>query len=95
MIRTLLIAAGAALLASTSIASAQVRDDPPGWAFQWRGIQAERGNHPDDAFGGYGYYGGGSVIVGPQRYYYGGYGYGNPPGAGIQSRGIRNEHGEH
>jgi hypothetical protein len=80
---------------STGAASAQVRDDPPGWAQQWRGIQEERGFHPGEAYGGYGYYGDG-VVVGPERYYYGGYGgYWGSPGVGIRNRQIRNERGEH
>jgi hypothetical protein len=105
MTRTFLIAAGAALLASTGVASAQVYpDDPPGWAFQWRGIQQERGYHPGE-YGGYGYGGGPGYgdyryrgygyydrggIVAPRRFYHR-----SPPGADIQDRGLANEHGYH
>jgi hypothetical protein len=59
-------AALAAVVAATSYASAQYRDDPPGWAFQRRGIVENlNGENP---FYRRGYYYG--------RRYYGGPAYG-------------------
>src|SRR5258705_10057475 len=54
MKRTILLVSAAALLAGTTYASAQVRDDPPGWAWQRRGILEDQGRNPQR----FGYYGG-------------------------------------
>ena len=85
----LLMAAGAALLAGTTVAAAQAWDDPPGWAFQRRGILESEGVRPDrpgayvGPYGAYGYYRGD-----PYRYR------GDAPGERFQDRGIRDERGE-
>ena len=60
MKRMVLFMSAAAVLASTTYASAQVWDDPPGWAWQRRGILEDLGRNPER----FGYYGG----------YYGSYG---------------------
>jgi hypothetical protein len=47
----------AAVIAGTSVASAQAfRDDPPGWSWQKRGIIDSNGYDPQN-YGRYGYYG--------------------------------------
>jgi hypothetical protein len=92
MRRFLLAATGVALLAGTTMASAQVYfDDPPGWAWQRRGIIDESGRNPNNygyrgyygAYDAYGAYDGGYVVVTP-RYYR----RANPPGGRYQDRGI-------
>jgi hypothetical protein len=97
MNKKLMIVVGALLLAGTSMASAQVRDDPPGWAWQKRGILDSDGIDPNrNYWGGYDAYGYAGRV--PYRAYrprsYGSYGYGyrgayDPPGARYQDYGVR------
>lgn len=92
--KLVMVMGAAALLAGTSIASAQVRDNPPGWAWQHRGILDSDGVNPNrnyrGAYESYGYVG-----RAPYRAYgYRGYGYrgyraDDPPGARYQDHGIR------
>jgi hypothetical protein len=91
MKRITLALSAAALLAGTTFASAQVYwDDPPGYAFQRRGVIDESGRNPNrpyrgygyDAYGAYGAYDGYVVVPGP-RYYR----RGNPPGGNFQDYG--------
>ena len=93
MNKKLMVVMGALLLAGTSMASAQVRDAPPGWAWQRRGILDSDGVNPNRNY--YGYAG-----RAPYRAYgsrgYGAYGYGyrgfradDPPGARYQDYGVR------
>jgi hypothetical protein len=88
MRRILLAATATALLAGTTMASAQVYDDPPGWAFQRRGIDDSAGRNPNRGYyGGYGSYGYGAY----QGYAYApGYRYyrAEPPGGRFQDRGV-------
>ena len=70
----------AAIVAGTSVASAQgFRDDPPGWAFQKRGIIESNGGDPFDyqyrgrrsGWNGYGWNGwGGAYAWAPGRHHY-------------------------
>jgi hypothetical protein len=99
MNKKLMLVMGALLLAGTSMASAQVRDDPPGWAWQRRGILDSDGVNPNrNYWGGYEAYG--YAGRAPYRAYgsrgYGSYGYGyrgfradDPPGARYQDYGVR------
>jgi hypothetical protein len=99
----LMIAVGVALLAGTSIAAAQSwRDDPPGWAWQQRGILDSDGINPNrpyrgaygayGAYGSYGAYGYGRVA--PYRSYgYRGFRSDDPPGSRYQDQGIRDWNG--
>jgi hypothetical protein len=99
MNKTLMIVVGAALLAGTSVASAQVRDNPPGWAWQHRGILDSEGIDPNrnywGAYNSYGYAGRAPYeAYGYRPYGYRAYGYRNyraddPPGSRYQDRGIR------
>jgi hypothetical protein len=94
MKKTLLALSTVALLAGTTMASAQFYDDPPGWAFQRRGIIDSTGQNPNT----YGrYHGGyrayayrGPAVVPAPRYHrrYRSYGWDNPPGALFQDQGI-------
>jgi hypothetical protein len=92
MTSKLMIVVGAALLAGTSIAAAQTRDDPPGWAWQRRGILDSEGINPNrtyrgayDAYGAYGY----SRRAPYRSYGYRGFRADDPPGSRYQDRGIR------
>jgi hypothetical protein len=101
MTSKLMIAVGAAMLAGTSIAAAQVRDDPPGWAWQHRGILDSDGINPNrpyryrgaydyggayDSYGAYGYAG----RAAPSRSYrYRRFRADDPPGSRYQDEGIR------
>jgi hypothetical protein len=92
MRRILLAATATALLAGTTMASAQVYwDDPPGWAWQRRGIIDESGRNPNRGYygGSYGYgaYEGHAYAPG-YRYYRA-----NPPGGRFQDRGIVEDEG--
>jgi hypothetical protein len=81
----MLAAAAVALLSGTTVASAQVYDDPPGWAFQRRGIIDSSGQNPNRPYyGGYGYgaYEGYAYAPGYRRYR------AEPPGGRFQDRGI-------
>jgi hypothetical protein len=80
MTRTLLIAAGAVLLASTSIASAQVRHHSPGYRADARAHTTERRVNRYQR----------GPITAPRTFYRD-----DPPGSEIEDRGLRNEHGEH
>src|SRR5437667_6583 len=97
MNRIFLVVSTAAVLASTTYASAQVWwDDPPGWAFQRRGIIEESGRNPNrfgfgyaydyGAYGAYGAYDDTAVVVRrmPRRFVRPD----NPPGSRFQNRGI-------
>jgi hypothetical protein len=77
-------------LASTTFASAQGYDDPPGSAWQDRGLLEEQGLDPNRyrTRHGYGAYGAYGYVPGP-RYYQ----RRNPPGGRFQDRGIREESG--
>jgi hypothetical protein len=97
MKRIFLIASAAAMLVGTSCAaSAQVWDNPPGWAWQRRGILDDQGVNPErfGYWGGYGAYGaypyGGydSYAYVPPRGYYRSWRRDNPPGSRFQNRGI-------
>jgi hypothetical protein len=87
MRKTLLAVSALALLAgSATMASAQYYDDPPGWAWQRRGIIDSSGRDPNrgwrgyyGAYDSYGY--DGPVVVAP-RYRW------NAPGGRFQDRGI-------
>ena len=91
MRRILLAATATALLAGTTMASAQVYwDDPPGWAWQRRGIDDSAGRNPNRGYYapyGYGAYEGYAYAPG-YRYYRA-----NPPGGRFQDRGIVEDEG--
>ena len=99
MNKKLMIVVGAALLAGTSAASAQVRDNPPGWAWQHRGILDSEGVNPNRTYRGaydsYDYVGRAPYrSYGYPSYGYSSYGYrgfraDDPPGARYQDQGIR------
>jgi hypothetical protein len=104
MKRTILLVSAAALLAGTTYASAQVRDDPPGWAWQRRGILEDQGRNPQR----FGYYGGYYDSYGAYGAYpyagYRSYGYvpgpryyrswrDNPPGSRFEDRGVDEDMG--
>jgi hypothetical protein len=91
-----MIVTAAALLAGTSLASAQVRDDPPGWAWQQRGNLDSDGVNPNrnyrGAYDSYGYVG-----RAPNRAYgyrsYRGFRADDPPGSRYQDHGNREWNG--
>jgi hypothetical protein len=95
MTSKLMIAVGAALLAGTSIAAAQVRDDPPGWAWQQRGILDSDGVNPNRNYrGAYESYGSARSYGFDRRAPYRSYGYrgfrrDDPPGSRYQDQGNR------
>jgi hypothetical protein len=85
----MLAAAAVALLSGTTVASAQVYDDPPGWAFQRRGIIDSSGQNPNRYYGGYGGYGYGAYEGYAYAPGYRSYRYrAEPPGGRFQDRGI-------
>ena len=99
MNKKLMVVMGALLLAGTSMASAQVRDDPPGWAWQRRGILDSEGVNPNRNYGG-GYEPMDTLaerrIALMARAAMAAYGYGyrgfradDPPGARYQDYGVR------
>ena len=85
MKRMLLVLSTAALLASTTFASAQVWDNPPGYAFQRRGIIDSSGLNPNRYYRGYGGAYSAYGYAAAPRYY--GYGRDDPPGSAFQDRG--------
>ena len=96
MKRMVLFMSAAAVLASTTYASAQVWDDPPGWAWQRRGILEDQGRNPErfgyyggyyGSYGAYPYSGYRSYGYAPGRPYYRSWRRDNPPGSRFQNFG--------
>jgi hypothetical protein len=65
MLKKALLLSSALMLVGTTLASAQVRDDPPGWAFQRRGIIESEGYPATGRYDHYGY----GRYYGPRGYY--------------------------
>jgi hypothetical protein len=80
----------ASLLAGTSVASAQAfRDDPPGYAWQRRGIVDAQGINPlAYQYRRYGYRGYDDYAYAPGVRAYRSWRWDSPPGARFQNRGI-------
>ena len=99
------IVSAAWLLAGTTFASAQVWDDPPGYAWQRRGMLDSQGMNPNRPYGGFGYYGDDAygaygAVPGYNAYRtapgWWNYGYVQPdipPGSRFQDRGISEDLG--
>jgi hypothetical protein len=92
MKKTLFALSAVALLAGTSLESAQGYDDPPGYAFQRRGIIDSAGENPNRSGryrGGYESYGAyrGRAVAPPPRYYRHSR-RDDPPGSRFQDQGI-------
>ncbi len=88
----LMASAAVALVTTTTFASAQYRDDPPGWRFQNRENRESNGQEPwryrrgyyDYGYYDYGWAPGPRVVVPAPEYYDYGYAYG--PSVGFRFR---------